>query len=868
MGNNIILETKFVADIRGSFYIPSYQRGYRWSETEVVRLLDDIYQNGKKNYCLQPVVVRKKEDRYELIDGQQRLTTLYLIYKYMKNVNPFFNEPAFTLSYQTRDQSEEFLKTLDMTKQDDNIDFWFIAKAYNTIKKWFEQDLQIRVMHIFEYLKEDVKIIWYEVGESEDAISLFTRLNIGKIPLTSAELVKAMFLSRDNAENMRREKQEEISLQWDGIERELHNESLWFFLTNSVKGEYQTRIDLVLDLIAGKDESTREKYYTFFRFDELRKEVSLDDIWKKIYQTFLTLKGWYEDHDLYHRIGYLITSGTSLHKIFALSKDKKKSEFNESLDELIKKSVAISGNYAELSYEKSLDYKRISTLLLLFNIESVRRSDGHAQRFPFDQFKHHKSWTDLLWKYRSSGSSDADDNIIDDEFLRYFKFVCDIICYRNGQSPQGYSSDIFDLLHLYFSADEEKAVANIATLEAFFDCWCKINGYDNPTEFLESFMSYTHACGKIVVDSRYKIDIFEDCLHFYSDKSGRIRQFPLNRIVLLYAITIYLQHQSEVTYSYFVRRIRIVNNLIQNSEDEVSDRQDRNRIPAILQAVDAIVLTGVIDDSIEINFNVNQIQEEKKKIEFLTQNPDCTDEVFELEDHNMLKGQIGIIGLDNLSLGSRFSSLFACSWDKIDCALMTLGNYGQQERNKWRYQFASKSLQYAWDELFHKSANAGFENTHTILVELLKSKESFDDGILDGIISAFLAQCEKDNLYPWNYYYVKYPVFRPGSYGKMSNDDVVNKPYMFSVMQTKTQWSQNTYMPYLKEADDDHLSRDEMGQYLVYDDVYIVCENNSYGVYRNDDDSLTDTVTISQNEAGIDTEDRIIKLKKYIANMK
>lgn len=290
MGNNIILETKFVADISGSFYIPSYQRGYRWSETEVVRLLDDIYQNGKKNYCLQPVVVRKKEDQYELIDGQQRLTTLYLIYKYMKNVNPFFNEPAFTLSYQTRDQSEKFLKTLDMTKQDDNIDFWFIAKAYNTIKEWFEQDLQIRVMHIFEYLKEDVKIIWYEVGESEDAISLFTRLNIGKIPLTSAELVKAMFLSRDNAENMRREKQEEISLQWDGIERELHNESLWFFLTNSVKGEYQTRINLVLDLIAGKDESTREKYYTFFRFDELRKEVSLDDIWKKIYQTFLTLK--------------------------------------------------------------------------------------------------------------------------------------------------------------------------------------------------------------------------------------------------------------------------------------------------------------------------------------------------------------------------------------------------------------------------------------------------------------------------------------------------------------------------------------------------------------------------------------------------
>lgn len=477
-----------------------------------------------------------------------------------------------------------------------------------------------------------------------------------------------------------------------------------------------------------------------------------------------------------------------------------------------------------------------------------------------------KAWTDLLWNYRNSGAGDAEDNIIDDEFLRYFKFVCDIICYRNGKSPQGYSSDVFDLLRLYFSAEDESTSANITTLESFFDCWCNINGYSNPTEFLESFMSYTHEPGKIIVDSRYKVDIFEDCIHSYADKTGRTRQFPLNRIVLLYAITVYLQHQSEIAYSDFVRRIRIVNNLIQNSEDEVSDRLDRNRIPAIIQAVDAIILTGAIDDSIENNFNVNQIQEEKEKAEFLANNPARADEVFELEDHDMLKGQIGIVGLDNLSFGLRFASLFTCSWDKIDCALMTIGNYGQQERNKWRYQFASKSLQLAWDELFHKSANAGFENTKEILAKLLATNQSFNDSTLDAIISAFTVQCENDSVYPWTYYYVKYPVFRPGSYGKMSNDDVANKPYMYSVMQTKTQWSQNTYMPYLKEADEVHLSRDEMGQYLVYEDVYIACENNSYGVYKNDDDSLVETITISQNEEGIDTEDRIIKLKKYIAS--
>lgn len=86
MSTEINLETKLVGDITGEFYVPSYQRGYRWGETEVVRLLDDIYSTeGKRNYCLQPVVVRKGGDRYELIDGQQRLTTIYLIYRYMSD---------------------------------------------------------------------------------------------------------------------------------------------------------------------------------------------------------------------------------------------------------------------------------------------------------------------------------------------------------------------------------------------------------------------------------------------------------------------------------------------------------------------------------------------------------------------------------------------------------------------------------------------------------------------------------------------------------------------------------------------------------------------------------------------------------------
>jgi hypothetical protein len=396
----IKLETKLVGLVQGKFYIPSFQRGYRWGQDEVARLLDDVNSNGTKNYCLQPVVLRRREDSFELIDGQQRLTTLFLIYKYMNiSSSGFLDEPKFSLFYETREKSEEFLASIDRSKKEENIDYWFMCDAYETIEKWFgNKDKKSTLTNINKYFDENVKIIWYEVDESEDAIALFTRLNIGKIPLTSAELVKAMFLSRDNNSDIDRERQEEISLQWDNIEKELHNNSLWYFLTNRSNAKYQTRIDLILDLISNKPADNKEKYYTFFYFDDLNQKKKLSEIWKEIQHTFLILKDWHEDHELYHKIGYLIASNTkSLQDIFALSKREidgrgiTKNRFKLELDVYIKKSIAIPTNYSELSYEKTTDYTRISKLLLLFNVEAVRQNGEQTHWFPFEKFKFQKT---------------------------------------------------------------------------------------------------------------------------------------------------------------------------------------------------------------------------------------------------------------------------------------------------------------------------------------------------------------------------------------------------------------------------------------------------------------------------------------------
>ena len=121
-------ETKGVLEIKGNFFVPDYQRGYRWGENEVKQLLDDIDENRKKNekergqnnYYLQPIVLKEKGENYELIDGQQRLTTLYLILNCIKEVLPN-TSINYNINYATRQETQNFLKEINLSRKEENI---------------------------------------------------------------------------------------------------------------------------------------------------------------------------------------------------------------------------------------------------------------------------------------------------------------------------------------------------------------------------------------------------------------------------------------------------------------------------------------------------------------------------------------------------------------------------------------------------------------------------------------------------------------------------------------------------------------------------------------------------------------------------
>ncbi len=413
------LEEKIISEITGKFTIEAYQRGYRWGKDEVEYLLEDISEipDGQK-YCLQPVVVKNVNDTYELIDGQQRLTTLYLIMKYLNA----YVDIKFSIEYATRKSenghigSKELLETIDkidFSLPSNNIDELFIKKSYGIVKTWFNGE-KSKMMSFANKLQNYVTIIWYEVDDDEDSVNIFTRLNIGKINLTNAELVKALFLSRGkkdsegryagNPYGIEEKKQHEIALGWDLMEKDLHNEKFWTFITNEKSDHYPIRMELLFDMIEMKP-SDESNFYTFNRFYErFKKSDNRYETWELIERYMQQLKEWYHSFDLFHHIGFLVATGTSVKSLLdiAMSTDNpiKKSDFKlRVLDMIREKMVFTVGDkdfgeeidYAELNYEDHSKF--IQYVLLLFNIETIRQKGDENVRFPFYRYKNEGTWS-------------------------------------------------------------------------------------------------------------------------------------------------------------------------------------------------------------------------------------------------------------------------------------------------------------------------------------------------------------------------------------------------------------------------------------------------------------------------------------------
>ena len=577
-----MIEQKSIRDIidkKINFNVPAYQRGYRWDKLNVTDLLDDLLefiQDGSsgKFYCLQPLVVKKiGANQYNVIDGQQRLTTIFIILKYLENLLKEENgiDEIYTLSYETRKDSKDFLQNIAGKTQDEsnqNMDYFCMYQAYEAVENWFgdkisqKKTTKRKILEIFTNSKDDkhhIEFIWYEVEDSEDEVKIFARLNSGKIPLTNAELIKALFLNVRNfpkecSENEIITKQIEISKEWDEIEYTLQDDEFFKFLT---KNDYPTRIELLFEILSGVKNTELDRYAIYRYFSDMAKEGDLSHIWTDIKKIFLTFKFWFKDIEYYHLVGFLVASNIlSIEKIYNATKDKTKNELRDFLKDTIKNNLRPSLNLKEeeikidnisgLSYDDDKDKKNIEKILLLFNIATIINSKGSYTRFSFNEYNG-KKWS--LEHIHAQKDKGLKDKKAQDAWLKNSKKYIDesdlkekIANFINGNENSRFDGLQMEILNKFGDLVNMHGIENLALLTTknnsslsnglFIEKREKIIEMDKNGEFIpictkNVFLKYySNELSNVYFWSKqdqedYKGSIIKTLENFFGEKNGK-----------------------------------------------------------------------------------------------------------------------------------------------------------------------------------------------------------------------------------------------------------------------------------------------------------------------------------------------------------
>lgn len=412
------------------FIIPSYQRGYRWEERQIIDLLNDIYEfqeEVKKKtenkigefYCLQPIVVLKKGDnKWEIIDGQQRLTTILILLSSIKDALKLLKLPItlFTLEYETREKEEfsskEFLENITSVNTIDktNIDFYRMSDAFLIIQKWLENDninlgdfcntlLKIDFDNLFDRAN-NVRFIWYEINPEGDQPNVaFAKYNQGKIDLTNGELIKAIFYLSERSMNDREKKKHQLKIgyEWDDIENTLRKKDFWKFInpnklyTNHIEFIFELIADKYIDKTNLKLNKSIDTLWSFYVFNDLitnnteiyddKHNNTRDSLWDEVKTYYRTFVEWYNDNTYYHIIGFLLHIDKNIELIKKLTESHTKTNLEEELQLLIQNHFD-EVNLEQIGYDD--DTKKAKELLLLFNVISTMNSGYN--RFAFHLF--------------------------------------------------------------------------------------------------------------------------------------------------------------------------------------------------------------------------------------------------------------------------------------------------------------------------------------------------------------------------------------------------------------------------------------------------------------------------------------------------
>lgn len=366
------------------------------------------------------------------------------------------------------------------------------------------------------------------------------------------------------------------------------------------------------------------------------------------------------------------------------------------------------------------------------------------------------TWSDLLWHHRGDG------HLIDDEFLRYLEFITEICEWREGRLD-GAGQRLGPRTVAVFGDGNPQSHAHLEFLFEAFDVWVEHSSRETFENFFTTGESHDTMKARLFFrssDTEVPIDLFEACCRWFGESRGRARVFSLGQTLLLYSV---LLHLTEATDD-FPRRVRVLRNLIEASSDEL--RLDR--MPKILEDVHCVIRRGAVEDVATLN--QAQVNDERLKAAFLDAHPNMAEALFELEDHELLRGSLGAFELRDLTFEGRATTFHMLMsqpdlWSSLLGSLLAVGEYQRQRPSARPFIFGTNSKRHdnAWRELLTGATRDWLEPTRAVLAKFLdrvgRSPAALED-TLASIANDYLAHCEHEGRFNWRYYMVKYPAMR------------------------------------------------------------------------------------------------------------
>lgn len=446
MDNSQWLSVKDIVSKYKKFNVPSLQRTYRWGEKEITLLLNDLYEfyNTNKDstndfYPLQPLILKKSnqnDDTWNVLDGQQRLTTIKLIASFFEMDKDY----CLDISYDTREKTKDFLDNISNKKEEDvgkSMELYYIFHAYEVIKAWFQKNKKekdtekIDAIRNVLFEKERTRFVVQEMNIDDDEAKTFQNINQGRIPLSCSELIKALFLghifeSHKNDNNCRfayssdgyglfipinpiKERQSLTRLQniiakeWDDIETVLMHDEFYSFVCPE-KDRSINRMDFLFEVVCGNEKY--KKYKTDDPFNAIYEKIkddknanivdTISHCWNEVVKCFNRMQKLYYDFDAYHLVGFCICEDIGISEDFYkyCNEDEKLDEFKTAIRVKIKGKVLSGLKTDDLDeWLKGLRYKenkgQIKLILLLHNLQSY---SYEKIRFPFNLYDGGKNY--------------------------------------------------------------------------------------------------------------------------------------------------------------------------------------------------------------------------------------------------------------------------------------------------------------------------------------------------------------------------------------------------------------------------------------------------------------------------------------------